>query len=163
MSSNRDASLSTSISGTVQKIVTKSNLALPRCFLEVKVPGGVSINQMSFKLDGGSSDNMLVYDHKDGSSWNTPMIINSLQFSISELFPVINFDNLHQIASLSVTGSYCVCTFNKVRINSMAYNIDVGSLNIIQNSVYTENKVTITTPDGLFCVAGSTVNSNNNG
>ena len=163
MSSNRDASLSISVTGSTQTIIANSDTSLPKCFLEVKIPGGVSISQMSFKLDGGSSDNMLVYDHKDGSSWNTPMIINTLQFTISDSYPVIKFENAHQVTSLSVTGTYCACTFDKVRINSMTYDINVGTLSINQNSVFAENKVTITTPDGLFCVAGSTVNSNNNG
>ena len=163
MSSNRDASLSTSVAGSTQTIIANSDTSLPKCFLEVKIPGGVSISQMSFKLDGGSSDNMLVYDHKDGSSWNTPMIINTLQFTISDSYPVIKLENAHQVTSLSVTGTYCACTFDTVRINSMTYNINVGTLNINQNSVFTENKLRITTPDGLFCVAGSTVNSINTG
>ena len=163
MSSNRDASLSTSMSGTTQTIVANSDSSLPKCFLEIKIPGGVSINQMSFIFTGGLSENMLVYDYKDGSSWNTPMIINTLQFTISDSYPVIKLENAHQVTSLSVTRTYCACTFVKVRINSMTYNINVGTLNINQNSVFTENKLTITTPDGLFCVAGSTVNSNNNG
>ena len=60
MSSNRDVSLSTSMSGTVQTIIANSDTSLPQCFLEIKVPGGVSINQMSFTFNGGSSENMLV-------------------------------------------------------------------------------------------------------
>ena len=161
MSSNRDASLSTSASGTVQTIVAHSDTSLPRCFLEIKVPGDVSINQMSFTFNGGSSENILVYDHKDGGSWNTPMIVGTLQFTVSDSYPVIKFENAHQINSLIVSGTYCACTFDKVRISSMTYNINVGSLNINQNSVFTENKLTITTPDGLFCAAGSTVTSTN--
>lgn len=45
----------------------------------------------------------------------------------------------------------------------MTFDIDVGSLYINQNSVYTENKLIITTPFGVQCVAGETINESNNG
>ena len=41
----------------------------------------------------------------------------------------------------------------------MTYTVTVGSLYIVQNSAYTANKVTVSTPDGTHCIAGGTVNT----
>ena len=73
-----------------------------------------------------------------------------------------SFRNSHTIGTLNINGDYCICSFDTVSINVMTFDIDVGSLYINQNSVYTENKLIITTPFGVQCVAGETINESNN-
>jgi hypothetical protein len=46
-----------------------------------------------------------------------------------------------------------------MKIAAMTYTISVGSLDILQNAVYTENKVVVKTPKGVHCIAGATVNT----
>ena len=41
----------------------------------------------------------------------------------------------------------------------MDFHIVFGSLNILQNKIYPENKITVKTPHGTHCVAGQTINS----
>jgi hypothetical protein len=58
-----------------------------------------------------------------------------------------------------VSGSFCVCSFEKLKIASMNFDVVLGSLSIVQNSFYEENKVIVQTPHGTHCVAGATVNT----
>ena len=98
-------------------------------------------------------------DRHRGNVWNSPMQITALEFDMTTSYPVIKFENPHEIGTLTLSGSYCLCTFNNVKITAMSYDINVGSLDIVQHADFTENKVSITTPDGTFCAAGTTVNS----
>lgn len=71
--------------------------------------------------------------------------------------------NAHTVSTLTVSGSYCICSFSTMKIASMTFAVTVGSLDINQNSVYTQNSVTLKTPHGTHCVAGATVNTVDSG
>ena len=87
------------------------------------------------------------------------MIITTLSFTISNSYPTIMFQNAHQISSLTVSGLFCNCDFQYMKIASMTFTVSVGSLNILQNSAYTQNSITVKTPHGTHCIAGATVNT----
>ena len=159
VSASRSTSVSFPLSDSIQTISVESDVGNVQCYVEIHIPGGVTIPKLSFKYLGDSSQNVLLYDYKDGSSWMKPMIITNLVFSITDSYPNIHFENAHTVSSLSVSGSYCVCSFEKLKIASMTYTVSVGSLSVIQNSMYSQNSVTIKTPHGTHCVAGATVNT----
>ena len=76
------------------------------------------------------------------------MVITTMAISITGSYPNIDFTNAHTVSSLTVSGSYCICSFSTMKIASMTFTISVGSLNINQNSAYTQNSVTVKTPHG---------------
>jgi hypothetical protein len=78
---------------------------------------------------------------------------------INDAYPNIIFKHPHEVTTLTVTGSYWAWTFEKMKIKTMVFTITVGSLNVVQNRVYAENKVTLKTPHGTHCVAGNTINT----
>jgi hypothetical protein len=101
----------------------------------------------------------MLYDHRHGSTWQTPLTISTLEFVISDSYPNIYFENQHVVNALTVSGSFCVCSFEKLKVASMNFDVVLGSLSVVQNSVYEENKVVVQTPHGTHCVAGATVNT----
>lgn len=91
------------------------------------------------------------------------MVITTMAFTVSNSYPTVYFQNAHTVSTLTASGSYLVCSFSTMKIASMTFTISVGSLNINQNSVYTQNKITLKTPHGTHCVAGATVNTVDSG
>ena len=114
----------------------------------MKIPGGVTIPKLTFTFDGDTIEDLQIYDYKDGSKWTTPMIITNLVFTVSNAYPNVMFQNPHQVSSLSVSGSYCNCNFDYLKIASMTFTVNVGSLSILQNSIYTQNSIIVKTPHG---------------
>lgn len=112
-------------------------------------------------FNGDFIPDLLVYDSKDGSTWTNPMIITTLEITVSDSYPNIIFENAHTFTTLTVSGTYYICNFHTLKISSMTYGITVGSLSINQNSAIPSNKISITTPDGTHCVAGAAINANN--
>ena len=159
VSASRSTSVSSPLSDSVQTISVQSDGVDVQCYVEIHIPGGITIPKLSFTYLGDSSQYVLLYDYKDGSSWMKPMIITNLVFSITDSYPNIHFENAHTVSSLTVSGSYCVCSFEKLKIASMTYTVSVGSLSVIQNSMYSQNSVIVKTPHGTHCVAGATVNT----
>jgi hypothetical protein len=134
--------------GTTQYINVLSELNSVMCFVEIKIPGGVNIPKLSFKLEGDKISDLIIYDYKDDSTWSNPMLIDELNFNIVESYPNVFFKNQHQVAHLKVQGSYCACNFEKMKIKKMEFAVTLGSLSVIQNSIYSVNKMTIKTPKG---------------
>ena len=87
------------------------------------------------------------------------MILGELSIQISESYPNVIFKNEHEVDSLVVSGTYCVCNFHNMKIKSMNFSVVLGSLSIIQNRAYSVNKMLVKTPHGTHCVAGATVKS----
>ena len=87
------------------------------------------------------------------------MIIGELSIKVSESYPNVIFENEHEVDLLVISGTYCVCNFHNMKIKSMDFSVVLGSLSIIQNSVYSVNKMLVKTPHGTHCVAGATVKS----
>jgi len=127
----------------------------------LRIPGGQVLNKLSLSFNGDSILDLLIYDSKDGSTWVTPMTITTLAITVSDSYPNIIFENPHTVTTLTVSGTYCVCNFHKLKITTMTYDITVGSLSINQNSAIPSNKVIVTTPDGTHCAAGAAINANN--
>jgi hypothetical protein len=69
-----------------------------------------------------------------------------MNFNIVKSYPNVLFKNQHQVAHLKVQDSYCVCNFEKMKIKKMEFAVTLSSLSIIQNSMYTVNKMTVKTP-----------------
>ena len=159
VSAARGTSVSAPKASTVQGFTVNASKGAVQCYVEIYIPGGVTIPKLSLNYNGDSILDLIIYDHKDGSSWNTPMIITDLSIVVSDSYPNILFENQHVVSSLTVTGTYCACNFNNLKIASMTYTVTVGSLYIVQNSAYTANKVTVSTPYGTHCIAGATVNT----
>ena len=159
VSAPRVTDIDTTKDGSVQKISIQSEENTVRCYVEIKMPGGVNIPKLKFNSEGDRIQDLVFYDYKDGSTWNTPLIIGELEFIIDDSFPNIIFDNEHEVTTLTVSGSYCVCNFHKLKITTMNFDVTLGSLSVIQNSEISANKVTVNTPLGTHCVAGATVNS----
>ena len=159
MSASRSTTFSASKSGTAQNINIVSDSGVVQCYVEMKIPGGVTIPKLTFTFDGDTIEDLQIYDYKDNSKWTTPMIITNLVFTISNAYPNVMFQNPHQVSSLTVSGSFCNCNFDYLKIASMTFTVNVGSLSILQNSVYTQNSITVKTPHGTHCIAGATVNT----
>ena len=159
MSASRSTTLSTSKSGTTQNINIVSDSGDVQCYVEMKIPGGVTIPKLTFTFDGDTIEDLQIYDYKDDSKWKTPMIITNLVFTVSNAYPNVMFQNPHQVSSLTVSGSYCNCNFDYLKIASMTFTVNVGSLSILQNSIYTQNSIIVKTPYGTHCIAGATVNT----
>ena len=163
VSASRQTSVSYSLSSSVQTISVQSDTSYVQWYVELHIPGGVTIPKLSITYDGDTTENVMLYDYKSGSSWKTPMIITTMAISITGSYPNIDFANAHTVSSLTVSGSYCICSFSTMKIASMTFSISVGSLNINQNSAYTQNSVSVKTPHGTHWVAGATVNTADSG
>ena len=159
VSASRSTTVSASLSGTIQSIYVQSDAGTVQWYAEIKIPGGVTLTKLSFNFDGDTIDNLQLSDYKGSSKWTTPMIITTLSFTILSSYPTITFQNAHQISSLTVSGLFCNCDFQYMKIASMTFTVNVGSLNILQNSAYTQNSITVKTPHGTHCIAGTTVNT----
>ena len=159
ISASRSTSITNLLSGTAQSITISSDTNTVQCYVEMKIPGGVTIPKLTFTFDGDTIEDLQIYDYKDGSKWTTPMIITNLVFTVSNAYPNVMFQNPHQVSSLSVSGSYCNCNFDYLKIASMTFTVNVGSLSILQNSIYTQNSIIVKTPHGTHWIAGATVNT----
>lgn len=106
MSAERGTDISIPKSGTVQSINIDSGDSTVACFVEIKIPGGVSITKLSIKYDGDRVDDLMLYDETDEDKWSTPMIIGELSISINDAYPNIIFKHAHEVTTLTVTGSY---------------------------------------------------------
>jgi hypothetical protein len=148
VSAPRITNIATPKEGTVQYINVLSELNSVMCYVEIKIPGGVNIPKLSFKLEGDEIPDLMIYDFKEDSTWNNPMLIDELNFDIIESYPNVLFKNQHQVANLNVQGSYCVCNFEKLKIQKMKFAVTLGSLSVIQNSMYSVNRMTVKTPKG---------------
>ena len=163
VSASRSTSVSFSLSNSVQTINIQSDAGDVQWYVELYIPGGVTIPKLSITYNGDTTQNVLLYDYKSGTSWTTPMIISDLTITVSGSYPNIYFQNSHTVTSLTVSGTYWICSFSTLKIASMTFKISVGSLNINQNSVYTQNSIVLKTPHGTHCVAGATVNTVDSG
>ena len=159
VSASRSTSINVSQRNTIQDIFVQADSGTVQWFVEIKIPGGVTIPKLAFILDGDTIDSLQIYDFKNDSKWATPLIISTLTFTISNAYPNIYFKNSHQISSLVVSGLFCNCDFQYMKIASMTFTVNVGSLNILQNSMYTQNSITVKTPHGTHWIAGATVNT----
>ena len=158
VSASWSAEITDSLVGTVLSYNVKSTSGTVQCYIELKIPGGTTLTKLTLALSGKKQD-VFVFDSKDNSGWVTPLAITDLVFTFSESFPRVFLTNLHDVTKLTASGDYCVCDFNKVKINEMDFQVTVGSLNVLQNSLYADNKITLQTPLGTQCVAGTTVNT----
>ena len=163
ISASRSTSVSYPLESSVQTINVQSDDGTIQWYVEIHIPGGVTIPKLSFAYDGDSSQSVLLYDYKGSSSWSKPMVITTMTLTVSNSYPAVYFQNAHTVTTLTVSGSYWVCSFSTMKIASMTFTISVGSLNINQNSAYTQNKVIVKTPHGTHCVAGATVNTVDSG
>ena len=163
VSASRSTSVSFSLSNSVQTISVQSDTGDVQWYVELYIPGGVTIPKLSITYNGDTNQNVLLYDYKSGTSWTTPMIISALTITISDSYPNIYFANAHTVTSLTVSGTYWICSFSTMKIASMVFTISVGSLNVNQNRVYTQNSIVLKTPHGTHCVAGATVNTVDSG
>ena len=156
---SRTSSVEFTLSNSVKTISVQADAGDVQWYVEVHVPGGVTIPKLNFVYSGDSSQNVLLYDYKGDSVWTNPMIISELYFSIKDSYPNIYFRNSHFVSLLSVLGTYWIWSFENLKIASMTFTVSVGSLNIVQNSMYTQNSVTVKTPHGTHCVAAAKINS----
>ena len=163
ISANRQNTFDSSASGTTHTTTITSDIASPRCFVEIRVPGGVTIPSLTFNFKGDTSPDTLLRDYKESSTWTSTMTITTMSVVVSNSAPKIFFKNSHTIGTLSISGDFCICSFDTVSITVMTFDIDAGSLYINQNSAITENKLVITTPYGTHCAAAAFINSTNNG
>ena len=147
------------LSGSVRNINVISEVGSVPCYVEVKIPGGVRIPKLSFKYNGDGIPDLMLYDYKDDTNWSTPMNIGELAIAVSDSYPNVLLQNAHQVDTLTVSGNFCVCNFHNLKIKAMNFAVTLGSLSILQNSVYSANKVLVKTPHGTHCVAGEVVNT----
>ena len=163
ISTSRSTSVSYSLASSVQTISVQSDSGAVQWYVELYIPGGVTIPKLSFTYDGDANQNVLLYDYKGSSTWIKPMIITTMVFAIANSYPTVYFQNAHTVSTLTVSGSYWIWSFSTLKIASMTFTVTVGSLNINQNSAYTTNSVTVKTPHGTHCIAGATINTVDSG
>lgn len=151
ISADRSTTIDTPKESGVQKINVQAGSGSKevQCFVELKIPGGVSLPTLTFTYNGDTRNNVLLFDYKDDSTWTTPMKMSTLTISVTDAYPNVFFKHAHEVTTLSVTGTFCVCNFHNMKITTMTYATTVGSLSIIQNSAFKENKVTVRTPKGV--------------
>ncbi|CAI2361318.1 unnamed protein product [Moneuplotes crassus] len=159
ISAIRSAHIENKLEGGELFLEVHSGSPTVQCYVEIKIPGGKSLSSLNFDFVGDKYQDILLFDSKDGSSWGTPLSINTMRVVIDDSAPHIFFNNQHQVDNLIISGDFCICDFQKLKIKSMNFQITVGSLNIVQNSQYSENKVTAKTPLGTHCIAGATVHT----
>ncbi|CAI2372474.1 unnamed protein product [Moneuplotes crassus] len=158
-SSERSTNIDNILEGSELSIKVHSEHPYLQCYTKIKIPGGKSLSAIAIEFSSKSSENILLYDYKDNSIWSSPLVINDLSIAIDDSNPNIFFKNEHEITNMRVTGAYCVCDFQKLKIKTMDFQVVFGSLNILQNKIYSENKITVKTPHGTHCVAGQTINT----
>ena len=125
-----------------------------KCQTVIRVPGGTYLDKLSFVYEGGSLAIVQLLDHKGKSSWDTPLNIGELSIKVRDSSPHISLRNEHKVEKLAVSGDFCVCNFEKLKISEMDFEVVLGSLSVLQNKIYTENKITVKTPHGTHCIAG---------
>ena len=163
ISAPRSTTINTPLEGTIQKIDILSDVDSVKCYVEIKIPGGVTIQKLSLNYEGDKIPDLMLYDYKGDSTWNSPLKVTLLDIKVADSYPNILFQNAHEITELTVSGTYCVATFNKLKISKMTFAVTLGSLSIVQNSAIPVNKMTVRTPYGTHCVSGNevkTVDSN---
>ena len=89
MSSSRGTSFSSSLSGTTQTTTITSNVASPHCFVEIRIPGGVTIPALQFNFDGDTIDDVLLRDYEGSSTWTSTMTITTMTVVVSDSSPKI--------------------------------------------------------------------------
>ena len=159
ISAPRSTEIDTSREDSKQRIGVLSNKKSVKCSIEIRIPGGVTIQKLSFNFEGDKIPDLILYDYKGGSTWTSPMKIGLLDIKVSDSYPNILFRNAHEITELSISGSYCVANFDKLKISRMNFAVTLGSLSIVQNNAIPVNKMTVNTPHGTHCVAGGEVKS----
>ena len=160
---SKESSTQFGLSNSIQTINVISDNGVVQCYVEIYIPGGITLPKISITYDGDSSEYIQLYDYKSGTSWVKPMIISSLILSISNSYPSVYFKNAHTVSSLLVSGSFWVCNFNTLKIISMTFTVSVGSLNINQNKEISQNSITMKTPHGTHWIAGATINTVDSG
>ena len=125
----------------------------------IKIPGGTSLDKLAFNYDGDQIKKIKLLDHKDGSSWSLPLKIGELVIQSANSGPHVYFKNEHQVENLKVNGHSVICNFEKLKISAMDFEVVFGSLSILQNKQFSENKITVKTPHGTHCIAGETINT----
>ena len=62
---------------------------------------------------------------------------------------------------MTVTGTFAILHLDTVKMATLTYTVDVGSVFINQHSTYLENRFLVSSPDGAFCMAAATINDIN--
>jgi hypothetical protein len=106
VSSDRPNNIDTGIDGSKLNVKVKSSITTVRCNVEITIPGGTKLSKLSFNYTGDRIPDLLLYDYKDESTWQTPLIIDQLKFTISDAYLNVYFENQHQVNSLIVSGTY---------------------------------------------------------
>ena len=72
VSAARGTSVGTPKVSTVQGFTISASKGVVQCYVELYIPGGVTIPKLSLNFNGDTILDLVIYDYKDGSSWTTP-------------------------------------------------------------------------------------------
>ncbi|CAI2364557.1 unnamed protein product [Moneuplotes crassus] len=159
ISAERNAKLNQILEGNKLSVSVKAETGGARCYVMAKIPGGQVLDKVSFTFAKDKTKDVMVYDHKDGSKWKTPLDIKEFSVSVDDSSPKFFIENGHKVHHLFIQGDYCICNFHKMIIYNMDFKVAFGSLSIIQGQSISQNKITVQTPHGTHCIASKTINT----
>jgi hypothetical protein len=151
VSADRSTTIDYPKSGTIQTTNIEGNDGWVQWYVELYVPGGVTIPKITFTYNGDSAPDIILNDNEDGA-FTTPMIVTAFDLIVADSYPNVELTSEHTIGTLTVTGSYWICSFNNVKIGALTFNIGVGSLYLVQNAIYPENTLDLYSSEGMAWV-----------
>lgn len=58
------------------------------------------------------------------------------------------------MTTLTLSGIYCICTFDNLKVTTVTGGFNFGSISLNQNAAITSTYVKMESPSGMFCVHG---------
>jgi hypothetical protein len=106
VSADRSTEISFPKEGAVQYFRITAKDSYLQCYVELKFPGGVTIPKLSFYYSGDTSDDVLLFDHKDSYQWQTPMKITEFYLDVMDSRPHVYLNSPHEVATLKARGVF---------------------------------------------------------
>lgn len=107
ISASWSTDISTPLDNGILNLNIVSTSSSVQCYVELKVPGGKSLDSLSFTYNGDTTEDLMLYDYKGSSSWSEPLEITTLSISATNAYPNVLFRNSHAVGNLVVSGNFC--------------------------------------------------------
>ena len=125
---------------SVRTVKIHSKDVKPRCYVELKIPSNIQLEDITFQLSGNMTG-LVLSDDRDGQLWQDQLILNSLNIEINNSKQNVFLTQPHSITRLKISGSYCNCNFEGLEIKNFTFDVKTGLLAFAQSSAITVNKV----------------------
>jgi hypothetical protein len=160
ISADRDTEIEFKRDKLTQNIFVEAEKSGINWYIELYFPPNLNIKSLDFKFFGDKIEDLILYDYKDNSTWDMPLVVDYWNITIKDAHPNIFFKNQHLVKKFDIFGTYCNWDFTDMKIEQMSYHTYTGVLAIVQNKAYEVNKVVMNSPTGAVWASGATVNMN---